>query len=164
VKAAALRQLGFAAMNVNWRNFYLTAARELEGRLDPARFDVERGIATFSRLPLVHLLRNLVCRVDADKSRDVHMTLAFELTDTRRVYALELRRGVVQLHEKRPARVDVTLAGDEATLREVLLGRGSFVKEWLLRGIRVDGALDDVRRFFDYFDRPSQELPPLAAR
>ena len=34
VKAAAFRQLGYASMNINWRNWYLTSALELEGRLD----------------------------------------------------------------------------------------------------------------------------------
>jgi alkyl sulfatase BDS1-like metallo-beta-lactamase superfamily hydrolase len=164
LKAEALRQLGLRQMNINWRNFYLTAALELEDALDTSRFDLERGLAIFSRLPLVHLLRNLVCRVDAEKSREVHMTLALQVTDKQQAYALELRRGVVQLHEKLPERVDLTLAGNEATLRDVLLGRASFTKEWLLRGVRVDGALSDVARFFSYFERASETLQPVVVR
>jgi alkyl sulfatase BDS1-like metallo-beta-lactamase superfamily hydrolase len=35
LKAAALRRIGYATANTNWRGFYLTAARELEGSVVP---------------------------------------------------------------------------------------------------------------------------------
>ena len=33
-KARSLRKLGYASMNINWRNWYLMSAMELEGGLD----------------------------------------------------------------------------------------------------------------------------------
>ena len=34
IKAAAFRQMGYASININWRNWYLTSAMELEGALE----------------------------------------------------------------------------------------------------------------------------------
>jgi alkyl sulfatase BDS1-like metallo-beta-lactamase superfamily hydrolase len=151
-------------MNINWRNFYLTAAKELDGTLEAGRYDTKRGVAILSRLPLEAILENVVTRIDAERARDVRMTLAFHTTDTNRDFALEIRRGVVELHRTRPARVDATLIGDEALLRDVLLRQRSFVKELVVRGLVVDGGLGTVSAFFDHFDQPSPAPAALAAR
>jgi alkyl sulfatase BDS1-like metallo-beta-lactamase superfamily hydrolase len=164
LKASALRALAFAQVNINWRNFYLTAAKELDGSLDASRYDTSRGIAVLSRLPLEAILENVVVRIDAEKTRDVRMTLALHTTDSNRDYALEIRRGIVELHRSRPARADVTLSGDEAVLRDVLLRERNFLKELVVRGLSVDGSLGTVSTFFGYFDPPSPTPPALAAR
>jgi alkyl sulfatase BDS1-like metallo-beta-lactamase superfamily hydrolase len=159
-----LRALAFRQININWRNFYLTAAKELDGSLDTGRYDTSRGIAVLSRLPLEAILENVVVRIDADKARDVRMTLALHTTDTSRDYALEIRRGIVELHRARPARVDATLSGEEAVLRDVLLRERSFLKELVVRGLEVEGGLGTVSEFFGYFEQPSSSPPGLAVR
>lgn len=164
LKAAALRALAFEQININWRNFYLTAAKELDGSLDAGRYDTSRGIAVLSRLPLEAILENIVVRVDADKTRDVRMTLALHTTDTNRDYGLEIRRGVVELHRTRPAHAEATLSGTEAILRDVLLRERNFLKELVVRGLSVEGGLGTVSTFFGYFDPPSPTPPALAAR
>ena len=37
VKANSFRKLGYAQININWRNWYLTSAMELEGKIDMAK-------------------------------------------------------------------------------------------------------------------------------
>ena len=164
LKAQALRALGFKQMNVNWRNFYLTAALELEGRLDLSRYDPKRGAAILQRLPLVSLLEKLVTRVDAEQTKDVHMTLALRVTDRGEEYALELRRGIVQLHYRPVAHPDVTLIGSEDDIRSLLLRQSSFLKEWVLGRLKVDGRAADLSRFFGYFDPRADTPPSLVAR
>jgi alkyl sulfatase BDS1-like metallo-beta-lactamase superfamily hydrolase len=164
LKAAALRALAFRQININWRNFYLTAAKELDGTLDPGRYDTARGVAILSRLPLEAILENVVTRVDAEKTRDVRMTLALRTTDTKRDYALEIRRGVVELHRVRPSQVDATLAGEEGVLRDVLLRERSFLKEYVVRGLTVEGGIGTVATFFGYFEQPSPTPASLVVR
>ena len=164
LKASALRALAFRQVNINWRNFHLTAAKELDGSLDASRYDTSRGIAVLSRLPLEAILENVVVRIDPDKTRDVRMTLALHTTDTDRDYALEIRRGIVQLHRSRPARVDATLSGEEAVLRDVLLRQRNFLKELVVRGLTVEGGLGTVSTFFGYFEQPSGSPPALVVR
>lgn len=164
LKAEALRQLGFQQKNINWRNFYLTAALELEGALDESRFDIGRGIAVLSRLPFVSLLEKIALRLDPEKAGDTHMTLAIRLTDRQQDYALEIRRGVVQLHHRLPAAVDVTLAAEETTMRRILLRQTSFLKELVLRRVEVIGDKTDLSRFFGYFDPPPDRPPAIVVR
>lgn len=164
LKAQALRALGYEQINVNWRNFELTAAKELDGTLDASRYDLGRGRAILSRLPLVSVLENVVPRIDPVKSANVHMTLALRTTDTKQGYGLEIRRGVVELHRTLPSQADVTLSGDEAVLRDVILQARSMVKELALGGVQVEGGLSTLSTFFGYFERPTGLPAPLAAR
>lgn len=164
LKAQALRALGLQQMNINWRNFYLSAALELEGRLDRSRYNPKRGAAILERLPLVNLLEKMLTRMDAEQTEGVHMTVAFHLTDSGQDYALEIRRGIVELHRQPPAHADVTLIGNEDDLRRLLLRQTSFLKEWALGRIHVDGSTSDMARFFGYFDPPAETPPNVVVR
>jgi alkyl sulfatase BDS1-like metallo-beta-lactamase superfamily hydrolase len=164
LKADALRRLALRQTSINWRNFELSAAKELDGTLDTSRYGLERGAAVLSRLPLVNLLENLVTRVDADKARDVRRTLALRTTDTGHAYGLEIRRGVVELHRTPPPHADVTVQGEEAVLRDVLLRRRSALKELALQGLTVEGGLSAFAEFFSYFDPPSPTPAALVVR
>lgn len=164
LKAAALRRLAFAQRNINWRNFYLTAAKELDGTLDTSRYSPKRGAAILSRLPLVSILENIVTRVDAEKTRDVRTTLALRTTDTQRDYALEIRRGVVELHRTLPARVDVTLSGQETVLRDILVRERSALTEVALGHLTVEGGMSALATFFGYFDPPSDTPASVVVR
>ncbi|HSD09640.1 MAG TPA: alkyl sulfatase dimerization domain-containing protein, partial [Candidatus Binatia bacterium] len=164
LKAEALRQLGFQQKNINWRNFYLSAALELEGKLDVGRFDLSRGITILSKLPFSSLLEKLVLRLDPEKAGDAHMTLAIRLTDRKEDYALEIRRGIVQLHRSLPSEVDVTVAADEDVMRRILLRQTNFLKELVLRRVEVIGSKGDLSTFFGYFEPPSGSPAAIVVR
>jgi alkyl sulfatase BDS1-like metallo-beta-lactamase superfamily hydrolase len=164
LKADALRRLAYRQTSINWRNFQLTAAKELDGSLDAGRYDLSRGAAVLSRLPLESVLENLVTRLDAEKARDLRRTLALRATDTGRDWGLEIRRGVVELHRALPPHADVTISGREEVLRDVLLQRRSALKEIVLQGLAVDGGIGALADFFANFDRPSPTPAPLAVR
>jgi alkyl sulfatase BDS1-like metallo-beta-lactamase superfamily hydrolase len=164
LKADALRALGYRQMNINWRNFYLTAALELEDGIDYDRYQLGRAAELLARLPIESILEKIVTRIDPEKTRDVRMTLAFRLTDGDRGYTLEIRRGVVQQHARVLAGADVTLTGTEEDLRNLLLRRSSFVADWIFDRVEVDGGVRELKRFFDYFDPLSEEAPKLTVR
>ncbi|MBI3783575.1 MAG: MBL fold metallo-hydrolase [Deltaproteobacteria bacterium] len=164
LKASALRQLGYQQTNINWRNFYLTAALELENKLDMSRYDIKRSIAVLSGLPLVNILEKVVTRIDAEKAKDVRTTLAFHVDDRHTAYGLEIRRGVVQLYRKQPPHADLTLSGNEDDLRNLLLRQTSFLKEWAFGRIKLEGSTDDLSRFFSYFDPRADTPPQIVAR
>lgn len=164
LKASALRQLGFAQANINWRNFYLTSALELDNQLDVDRYSTDRGLQIIARLPFLNLLENITTRLDAQKAMDVRQTLMLHVTDTDKRYGLEIRRGIVQLYDHQPPHVDVTLSGTEEVLRGVLLRQRSAVKELVLRNIQVDPGATSLADFFSYFEGPSGKPFPLAAR
>src|SRR5207245_1354542 len=97
-KAGAYRQLAAHTINSNWRSWYLSAARELDGSVDPARFT--RGLAEGGNADLTALvparawIEAFTTRLKAESTLDVHFTAGFRFTDGKEECALEIRRGV----------------------------------------------------------------------
>ncbi len=116
----------------------------------------------------------LTTRIDPEKSIDVNLTMGIWLPDVRESYGLEIRRGVVQFHPRRPARADFTLVADREYLNRMLVGdiqitgeMASAIAEGAPAGavammaaidsgdIKIEGgSKKDVQRFFSYFDEP----------
>lgn len=168
IKATALRELGYRTVNTNWRNWYLTAARELEHAYDDMPFG-SAGLASTDVLraqPLRSVLQRLSVNVDPARGANVQMTLAFRVTDGNETYALEMRRGVLRIRESMPESVDAQLAFDTATLYSMLRDMATQLVKGLECGaVKVEfGTLDQVREFFECFDRPTRRMPALAAR
>ncbi|OAJ59825.1 hypothetical protein A6V36_26000 [Paraburkholderia ginsengiterrae] len=169
IKATALRELGYRTVNTNWRNWYLSAARELERDYDDLPF---RGIAALASQdvlraqPLRNLFQGFSMRVDPVRCANVQMTLTFRISDRDEAYGLELRRGVLRIHERQPETTDIQLALDAATLYSLLGDMANQLPANLANGsVTLErGTLVQLRAFFDCFDRPPQRMPALAAR
>ncbi|MCP4755782.1 MAG: hypothetical protein GY866_33375 [Proteobacteria bacterium] len=78
------------------------------------------------------------------------MTLGFQLTDIGENYALEIRQGIAQFHPVAPEKVDLslTLTGDDLGVP------GSLQKGIQSGAVKVNGALEDLMKFFECFDMP----------
>jgi alkyl sulfatase BDS1-like metallo-beta-lactamase superfamily hydrolase len=155
IKAQALRQLGFKTMNINWRNWYLTSARELDGvRFDHSRMVSRAGIVR--ALPTGVKIESMALRLAAERTLDLHMTMGFRLPDLGEDYAIEIRRGVAQFHSICPDKVDVALILDEPCLGDILVGRLSFEEGLKTGKVKVEGRMEDVVRFFGCFEKPKR--------
>lgn len=166
VKAAAFRKLGFASMNINWRNWYLVAAHELDGSLDSAAIAV-RARANFgspdtiAALPARVWVEGLTTRLKAEDTLDVQTAIAFRFPDTREEYGLEIRRGIAQFDDHAPPAPDIGIALDKRVLDQMIAGRMTLVRGLNSGQIKVTaGARADVLKFFEYFE-PST-LDPIA--
>ena len=159
LKASALRQLGYASLNINWRNWYLMSAMELEGNLNGAALmaALARTFASpdlISTLPAAVTLQGLTMRLMAEDTLDVHMTMAFHFTDTGDAHALEIRRGVCQFHTVRPDKTDVALELQKTVLDRILLRQTTWPQAIADGAITVTGDPADVGRFFSHFEGP----------
>ena len=176
LKADALRVMGFASDNINWRNWMLSAARELEGKYDALPY---RGGAGFSsedilaELPLENLLQFLCVRVAPERCMDAHhiIALTFTLNDKTpddKTFVLELRRGVLQVHAS-PSQALLERVSAELTLSRaafIALGRGTPFMELAAKGdVRVvRGAAQSLAAFFLCLDAQPKHPPKLASR
>jgi len=160
IKARSFRKLGYASMNINWRNWYLMSAMELEGKLDGEAIR-QRSVAmrkVFLSPDMVRsftpqsFLQNWVTRIDPEKADDVELTLGFSFPDVDEQWALEVRRGVAQLHKGIPEGTDLRLSMDKRFMETLLTGEGGLVKGALLGDVKVDGNLLEIRRFLNCFD------------
>ena len=157
IKAAAFRNLGYTQMNINWRNWYLTSAMELDGSLDMETAHKMPGQKFASpdvvkALPAGVIIEALTIRLIAEQTFEVHLTMEFQIADTNEEYAIEIRRGVAQFHEYLPEKVDVKLGMSRRFLNENILNI-SNVKNGVDSGdIKVEGKWTDVESFFSYFE------------
>jgi alkyl sulfatase BDS1-like metallo-beta-lactamase superfamily hydrolase len=180
LKAEALRKIGYGRTNINWRNWYLTAAQELDGSIDHGKAIELSAPDLLRAFPTSELVNGMRFRLQAENTLDVHMTMGFRLPDVDEELGLEIRRGVAQFYDSLPDNADVVLEIDRSTLNDLLLGD--------LESLGIDGvdpefppavlaALfqsgqarltsgtpEDLQRFLGYFDPLSKEPIPLTIR
>ena len=168
LKADSLRQLAYKTENSNWRNWYITSARELDGSLNKAA-----GAAVLSSLaapdilkalPVSKFFESMTVRLDPVKSAEAQVTMAFRFTDSGKVYAVEVRRGIAQVHESLPTKVDATLILTTPNLHRVMARQTTFAQMLQAGEIKVEGNVATLARFNSFFDAPPTEAPLLTIR
>ncbi len=168
LKADGLRQLAYKTENSNWRNWYITSARELDGSLNKvAGAAVLSSLAApdiLKALPVSKFFESMTVRLDPVKSADANLTMAFRFTDTNAIYAVEVRRGIAQVHEKLPAKVDATLLLTTADLHRVMGRQTTFVQMLQKGEIKTEGNIAMLAKFNSFFDSPATEAPLLTIR
>jgi alkyl sulfatase BDS1-like metallo-beta-lactamase superfamily hydrolase len=168
LKADALRQLAYKTENINWRNWYITSARELDGSLNKvAAVAVMSSLAApdiLQALPVVKFFESMTVRLDPVKSADANVTMAFRFTDTGNVYAVEVRRGIAQVHESLPKKVDATLVLTTPQLHRVMARQTTFAQMLQAGEIKAEGNVATLARFNSFFDAPATEAPQLTIR
>lgn len=159
LKAAAFRQLGYASMNINWRNWYLSAALELEGRLDAggyadkmAKIFMPPDIVT--EIPARVSIRGWTTRLKAEQTLGVEMSLGFEFTDLKEGYALTIRRGVCEFAAELPEQPDLLLTLTKPAYDRIVLGTVTLQDAIGGGEIRLRGDRRKLTRFIDYFEPP----------
>jgi len=162
LKAASFRKLGYLQVNAIWRNWYLSAATELEnlGPTTLLRRASPRGrlgqpdiIAT---QPARVYLEGLPLRLKSEETFEVTMTARFEFPDTHERYAVTIDRGVARLEEELPVEFDVMLTLEKVTLDQVRLGKLTFMDGMTNGEILVSGGLaTTAQRFLNFFETPS---------
>jgi alkyl sulfatase BDS1-like metallo-beta-lactamase superfamily hydrolase len=168
LKADCLRQLAYKTQNSNWRNWYITSARELDGALNKALSAAMMSALAapdiLKALPVSKFFEGMTVRLDPVKSAEAHLTVAFRFTDLGQTYAVEVRRGVAQVHETAPARADVTLSLTLAVLQRILARQTTMVAAFQAGEVKAEGKVAELARFYGFFEQLSSEPPPLTAR
>jgi alkyl sulfatase BDS1-like metallo-beta-lactamase superfamily hydrolase len=159
IKAAAFRKLGYASINSNWRNWYLMAAMELEGKIDPIQMlaNMSRNWVTpdiMAQWPASRLVQGMTVRLKAEDTVDTHLKAGFRFPDTGEACGLEIRRSVAQFHGRLPEETDFTLIIPKQYFLAVVFGKATL-EEGMEKGIvKVEGDPKLVAGFFASFDTP----------
>lgn len=163
LKAKALRELGYRETNNNWRNWYLTSAKELDGTIDYSKkinLQAPDLMAEFQPEQLVNALR---FGLNAERSQDKHFTVAFEFTDTDETHAVEIRRSVAEFHKDFEGEAKATVKLTKPVFLGMLVGKVDFTKAVKEGYIKLDGDAKAVPEFFGLFDKPN-ENPKVTLR
>ncbi len=155
LQADALEQLGYQAESGPWRNFYLSAARELRdatGRRAPqgstSSPEVMAGMSSES------LFDFLAVSLDGRRAAGEEMTVELLFPDREERWLLEIRRGVLR-HSARRAVTEPTLSLRIPRDRFLSVLRGEAKMPALLRTgeARLEGGLVALARFAGLFER-----------
>jgi alkyl sulfatase BDS1-like metallo-beta-lactamase superfamily hydrolase len=164
LKAAAFKQLGYAAINATWRGFYLTAARVLEGTFDPDPIYGMVGVVLISpevlkRFPASSQVEALPVRLKAEETFDVNASLGFRYSDVNEDYTLEVRRGVAEVRSGLPGNAIAVVTGTRASIGPLLSGVTPVTEALKDPGIKVDGSMDGLVKFLGHFEMLYQKFP-----
>lgn len=170
LKAEALRAWGQRVPNINWRHNALIGAVELETEgtvpnLLAAAKAIFGSPDVIGQIPPGQVLANMIVQLKAEETLDVAMTVGFEITDLKETHAIEIRRGIAQFHGKIPAHTDVVIELTKKDVIDVLTGQTTFAAAAKSGAIKVrQGKIDDVARFFGFFETANPNAIRLVAR
>ena len=157
IKAEAFRQLGYASMNVNWRNWYLTSAHELSGTLNAA-MDAEKMAKVFmppdiiTEIPAGVSISSWSTRLKSEDTLAVDSSLAFEFSDLGEAYTLTVRRGICQFDSGTAGNADLKLKLTKAQFDKVLLGETDFLALVAEGDVKLVGQPAALQQFLAYFE------------
>lgn len=160
LKARALRQIGYATENPNWRGFYLTGAMELEGQIDSVAIQ-ERMRTSFnaSAIPSDRLLSLLRYKLLPEEAEDKQLKVGFVFPDRGEQFTLELRNQILVVHDGLGEDINATLTLDRSRYDAMIRGETAFAKAVLDGDLTLEGSKLDVLSFFGSFDLDTKPIP-----
>lgn len=157
LKADALRKLGWQNPASGGRNWYLTQANILDGKINsstlrslPSTNIVDQILPTVS---IDDLLFNMIFKLDPSKSPDYDLILGIYLNDTEEGFTLGIRNDVVEYEESFPDEYNIALYTDSETLKEVLVGKAKLLDKIIAKKVTIDGDIRDFSKFVRSFDQ-----------
>ena len=157
LKADALRKLGWGNPTSGGRNWYLTQANILDGKINssilqrlPNTNVVDQILPTLS---IDDLLFNMMFKLDPAKSPDDDLILGIYLNDTEEGFTLEIRNDVVGYDDSFPEEHNIVLYTDSDTLKEILVGKSKLLDKIIEKKASIDGDIRDFIKFVGSFDQ-----------
>jgi len=151
--AEAHRREGLVKANATWRNWYLTAALELEGKIPVAVPD--SAVDVLNAMSVQSIMAALPVRLRAELTWYVEMTLAVTVggPDPGQ-FTLNLRRGILEILDGPAADADATARfTDKAALTGYLGGTSLDELESDCKLV-IEGNRDAAARFSTFLDEP----------
>ncbi|MGL5977658.1 MAG: alkyl sulfatase dimerization domain-containing protein [Erysipelotrichaceae bacterium] len=158
LKAKALRELGYLTENAPFRNWYITQAYNLEGKLDAIKEAIPEfnSPAVFIRpvmqCPVDSLFEMIKVKLNGPKAADAHYNIRFELTDKNFVRDVEIRNGVLEVHPANSKTVKGSIAMTQTDFA-FMFTKMAKPSDFILAGkLTTDLSAEDATAFFDLFD------------
>ncbi|GEA51860.1 alkyl sulfatase [Vibrio inusitatus NBRC 102082] len=159
LKATAYKAWASDQVNINWRNWALNAAAELEGTRDFSNMISFASVDVLTALPSKQIFDMMTSTLIAENTLDVNMTLVYHFSDTNESFAIEIRNGIAQLHEQALVNADVEINTTRATLNDILMA-GPNAQQVMGQKLQsgefafANGDIQGFGQFMSYFDKP----------
>ncbi|MEZ9710192.1 alkyl sulfatase dimerization domain-containing protein [Vibrio breoganii] len=159
LKAKAYKAWAADQVNINWRNWALNAAAELEGTRDFSNMISFASVDVLTALPSKQIFDMMTSTLIAENTLEVNMTLVYNFSDTNESFTIEIRQGIAQLHEVALENADVEINTTRATLNDVLMA-GANAQQVMGQKMQsgeftfANGDIQGFGQFMSYFDKP----------
>jgi alkyl sulfatase BDS1-like metallo-beta-lactamase superfamily hydrolase len=153
LQADALEQLGYQAESGPWRNFYLSAAKELrDGVLDLAT-PKAASPDTVRATPIAMFFDLLAVRLNGMKAAGKVLRFNFNLTDTNEQYTLVVENGVLNYRkDQQYADADASLITTRSALDRILMGQATAAEKLATGQAVIEGDRDKLIEFMGLLD------------
>ncbi len=153
LKAQALRILGQQTTTADGRNWYLTEALLLEGKIGIDPTLVPTGNEhQFMNTPIETLLAILQTRVDPEKAGDVNKIVGIEFPDLEKHFTLHLRNHILAVTDQAPENADISLSMESVVFKKLIIGTISLEEAIQSGTVNFQGNRDDIEEFLSVFD------------
>lgn len=158
MKSRALSALGLDQGNAPARNYYLTQALEVAGKLKIPPLEGDASI--FLNLEIMTILKLMAINLNPEKSSNVLMAAKFDFTDLPDIYSVNVRRGVAIVEPYILDKVNFTVICKSIVWKEII---GEYIRpsEALLSGeLKVEGSIAEFYKFLSLFsDKIFEDSP-----
>ncbi|WP_144210532.1 alkyl sulfatase dimerization domain-containing protein [Shewanella donghaensis] len=159
LKAMAYKAWSADQVNINWRNWALNAAAELEGTRDFSNLISFASVDVLTALPSKQIFDMMTATLIAENTLDVQMAMTYNFADTNEAFTIEIRNGIAQLHEKAIEGADVQINTSREVLNQILMA-GPNAQQVIGSNLQsgdfsfANGSIQDFGKFMGYFDTP----------
>jgi len=149
LRASCLEALGGRQAAATARNYYLTRAMEVSGRLNIGMLRIKDRKLVDS-LPLDSIFAGMAVKLDPVKSAGVDTVAGFRFPDTGEAYTVHVRRGVAEIQPRFPENPDIAITVDSNVWKEVAAGLRSPALA-LIKDMDRQGGTWNIIKFLDLF-------------
>ncbi|PHN85417.1 MBL fold metallo-hydrolase [Vibrio splendidus] len=159
LKAQAYKAWSADQVNINWRNWALNAAAELEGTRDFSNMISFASVDVLTALPSKQIFDMMTSTLIAESTLDVNMALTYNFSDTNESFTIEVRNGIAQLHETAIEGADVQINTSRQVLNQILMA-GPNAQQVIGKNMQSgefkfsNGDIKGFGLFMSYFDKP----------
>lgn len=159
LKALAYKEWAADQVNINWRNWALNAAAELEDTRDFSNMISFASVDVLTALPSKQIFDMMTSTLIAENTIDVNMALTYHFVDTDESFTIEIRNGIAQLHEIALAGADIQIDTNRSVLNQILISGENaqqVIGKSLVEGCFKfsNGDIKTFGQFMSYFDKP----------
>jgi alkyl sulfatase BDS1-like metallo-beta-lactamase superfamily hydrolase len=157
LKADALRTMAQTTRaGIQTRNFMLTHALHLEGKLDwtqpsPINFFGTPTVAAVLATPPGTNIKLLETQIDPAKSADLEKVIQVTFTDIQQSWGLHIRRGVAEVTVGAPEEPDAIIELPRTLWAQIVLGETTLEDAISKGDATVKGSKEDLITVFDSF-------------
>jgi alkyl sulfatase BDS1-like metallo-beta-lactamase superfamily hydrolase len=158
--ASSYKELGFQAESSIWRNFYLSAASELNGGEPQTMTNPRQAFGLIRNTPVEQFLQVVASNINGPKAEDLNLTFNLHLTDTNTNYVLWIENAVLHFKKAPETRsASFTLSLTQEELFSILTGQTTMQHVMLKQTVGLKGSKVDLFKFLSLLDKPNNLFP-----